>query len=98
VPAGVIEDGGVGLVGEHDAGRVAVQSPADARCHWTATLMGMPSMRARTVAGRSVASWNSAADRDWPQRMPIWRRRSPSWSALMGWPGRPPGNSQAEVP
>jgi hypothetical protein len=29
--------------------------------------------------------------------MPIWRRRSPNWQALTGWPGCPPGNSHAEV-
>jgi hypothetical protein len=38
--------------------------------------------------GRSVASWNRAADRDWPQRMPIWRSRSASWKALIDG-GRP---------
>ena len=33
-------------------------------------------MRASMAAGRSVASWNSAVERDCPERMPSWRRRS----------------------
>jgi hypothetical protein len=37
----------------------ASQSPAEACCQATATLMWMPGRRARTAAGRSVASWNS---------------------------------------
>ena len=60
--------------------------------------MWMPSRRARTAAGSSVASWNNAVERACPGRRPSWRSRSPSLSALTGRPGCPPGNSQLEVP
>ncbi len=67
------------------------QSLAEARCQATATVMWMPSMRASTAAGRSVASWSMAAERDRPGCTPSWRRRSASWKALIGWPGWPRG-------
>ena len=41
-----------------------------ARCQATATVMWMPSMRASRAAGSSVASWNSAVERDCPGRRP----------------------------
>src|ERR1039457_3901563 len=68
------------------------------RCQAVATSMWMPSMRARMEAGASAASWKRAVERACPGRMPIWRRRSPSWYGLIGWPGRPPGSSHGEGP
>ena len=38
--------------------------------------MWMPSIRASSAAGTSVASWNSAVERDCPERMPSCRSRS----------------------
>ena len=55
-------------------------------------------MRASTAAGSSVANWNKAVERAGPGWIPIWWRRSVRRYGLMGWPGRPPGNSQGEVP
>ncbi len=33
--------------------------------------------------GRSVVSWNSAAEPAGPEQIPSWRRRPVSWKALM---------------
>jgi hypothetical protein len=59
-------------------------------------VMWMPSRRARAAAGSSVASWNSAVERDRAELIPSWRSRSASPKALMGRPGWPPGNNQGE--
>lgn len=56
----------------------------------------MPSVRARTAAGISVASWNNAVLRAWLGRMPSRLSRCLSCCVLIGRPGCPPGNSHRE--
>jgi hypothetical protein len=61
--------------------------------------MWMPWVRARIAAGRSVASWNNAAERPCAGCRPSRRSRLPRLWGWIGCPGRPPpGNSQREVP
>ena len=43
-----------------------------------------------------MASWKSAVERTRPGWMPRSLSRCPRWVALIGRPGRPPGNSQGE--
>ena len=58
--------GGTGAAAA-DVGGVGHPVPAEARCHATATVMWMPSIRASGAAGTSVPSWNSASERDCPE-------------------------------
>ncbi|MFJ4969850.1 winged helix-turn-helix domain-containing protein [Streptomyces sp. NPDC088755] len=58
----------------------------------------MPSVRARTAAGSSVASWNRAVDRVSASRMPSLRSRSPMAQTLIGRQAGRRGKARVSLP
>jgi hypothetical protein len=63
-----------------------------------ATLTWLPRVRAKTAAGRPVASWNSAVDRSRAGWIPIFWSRPARLDGPTGLPARSPGEGQREVP